>query len=105
MESRSEITQATSTSTKREALGHVVQGSRQYDHARSGNDFARAHDHDVYRARRVHGVLRTGRFQVTVAKIADNEYRWTFGARKGGSSISYRPLLSLSYKRAAALIL
>jgi hypothetical protein len=41
-------------------------------------------------------------FQVTVEKISANDYRWTLAARKGGSTVSYKPLFSLDYTRGAA---
>jgi hypothetical protein len=40
-------------------------------------------------------------FQVTVAKVSENEYTWTLAARKGGSSVSYKALFSLEYSRIA----
>jgi hypothetical protein len=39
-------------------------------------------------------------FQVTVAKISENVYRWTLAARKGGNPASYKALFSLDYMRA-----
>ncbi|MEO7201343.1 MAG: hypothetical protein ABIZ82_01975 [Candidatus Tumulicola sp.] len=40
-------------------------------------------------------------FQVTVVKVSDNEYLWTLAARKGGSTVAYKPLFSLEYSRVA----
>ncbi len=40
-------------------------------------------------------------FQVTVAKVSENEYRWTLAARKGWNANPYRPLFSLEYLRVA----
>ena len=40
-------------------------------------------------------------FQATVAKVSENEYRWTLAARKGGSTAAYKPLFSLEYSRVA----
>jgi hypothetical protein len=41
-------------------------------------------------------------FQVTLTKISGDQYRWALAARKGGSTASYRSLLSLEYSRPAA---
>jgi hypothetical protein len=39
--------------------------------------------------------------QVTVAKVSENEYRWTLAARKGWNANPYKQLLSLEYSRVA----
>jgi hypothetical protein len=43
-------------------------------------------------------------FEVTVSKVSEHGYRWTLATRKGGSSVSYKPLFSLEYSRAAAAL-